>query len=274
MKTFQIRNLRGTGAEMTCCLREQTPAIPNRMRRPAVLICPGGGYQYHSLLTSYTPAMEYLAHGYHVFILWYSLRRTPAEPPLYLTPLLQLSAAVMEIRAHGEEWGVLPEQLAVCGFSAGGHLAASLTVHWNHPRLTALQDTGSGLNRPSGAVLCYPVITAGEKAHRDSILALTGGDPEWNAFFSLERHVTPETPPCFLWHTMEDGLVPVENSLDMAAALVRAGVPAELHCYQRGGHGLGLCRQETRISGIEGRLSENWLAHSMDWLDSLFGFER
>ncbi|MCI8406285.1 MAG: alpha/beta hydrolase [Oscillospiraceae bacterium] len=271
MKIVQINNLRGAGGSLTGYLRDQTPEIPNRMKRPAILFCPGGGYQFYSQRESDPPALEFLAHGYHAFILDYSIR--PPEsglPALEMKPLLQASAAVMEIRAHAEEWGVIPDQIAISGFSAGGHLAASLAVHWNSGRLTALQDTGSGLNRPNAAVLCYPVITAGEKAHRGSLIALGDGKPDWDAYFSLENHVSKETPPCFLWHTMDDSCVPVENSLLMASALHEAGVPTELHCYQNGAHGLALCRQETSYTNVP---CATWLSHSMNWLDALFGFE-
>lgn len=272
MKIVQIENLRGTGAELVGYLRDRTEEIPNRMERPAIIFCPGGGYHFRSRRESDPPALEYLAHGYHAFILEYTVRQRDAgDPPLEMKPLAQLSAAVMEIRDHAEEWGVIPNQIAVCGFSAGGHLAASLATLWDSDRLKAIQDTGNGRNRPDAAVLCYPVITSGEFANRITIDALADGDPEWNEYFSLEKQVTPQTPPCFLWHTMDDDCVPVENSLMFASALHAAGVPVELHCYQTGAHGLSLCRQETSFTNVP---CESWLSHSMDWLDALFGFER
>ena len=151
--------------------------------------------------------------------------------------------------------------LETCGFSAGGHLAATLGVHWRT----------LGLNRPDGLILCYPVITAEpELCNAESIENITGADRR--DFFSLEKHVTPDTPPAFLWHTAADRDVPVENSLLFATAMKRAGVPFELHVYPFGEHGLSLANAEVE-QPEKGRLPDphvaGWIGECEAWLDQM-----
>ena len=149
----------------------------------------------------------------------------------------------------------------VCGFSAGGHLAATLGVHWK----------ALGLSRPDGLILCYPVITAEEGlCNAESIRSIAG--EEQRAFFSLEKHVSADTPPTFLWHTAEDHSVPVENSLMFATALKRWGVPFEMHIYPFGEHGLSLATDE--VTEFEkGRLPDahvaGWIRECGDWIETV-----
>lgn len=269
MTKIEWKELSGTGGSMTGYLHDPTVELPDRRVRPSVVICPGGGYEFLSAREADPPAFVYLSKGYNVFVLNYTVRR-PGEPPLGLQPLSQLSAAVMEVRRHAQEWNCAPDKIAVCGFSAGGHLAASLGTLWDSPELKAVQDTFDGLNRPDGMILCYPVITAGELAHRGSIRALAGDDQALAAFFSLENRVTEKAPPAFLWHTVTDDGVPVENTLLMTAALHRAGVPVECHLYEQGSHGLSLCTRET---GRSNRRCATWMDHCIDWMNDLFGWE-
>ncbi|MCF7838718.1 MAG: alpha/beta hydrolase, partial [Candidatus Marinimicrobia bacterium] len=168
-------------------------------------------------------------------------------------PLEDAQAALRTVRLRAAEFGVLPRKLGIMGSSAGGHLAAHTLTAW--PRT----DLGAAL-RPDFGVLCYPVITMnGPHTHQGCRSLLAGPDaPDAIlAELSCERHVTAETPPCFIWHTAQDRSVPVENSLDFAAALRRNGVPFELHVYARGGHGLGL------------RAPFNWAADCRRWLDQI-----
>ena len=134
---------------------------------------------------------------------------------------------------------MIADRLVVCGFSAGAHLCGTLCVHWQD----APDDAYAGVSaRPDGAILSYPVITSGEYAHRDSFTALLGAQATEAelAYFSLEKQVTPDTPPIFLWQTATDELVPVENSYLMAMALRKAGVPFAHHVFPAGMHGLSL----------------------------------
>lgn len=269
MITIQCDDLSGTGGSMVGYLHDVSLEMPNRDSRPAVIICPGGGYEFLSAREADPPATFFLSHGYNVFVLRSSVR-LPGTPPLKLAPLTQVSAAVMEVRLRCAEWHCDPDKIAVCGFSAGGHLAGSISVLWNSPELRAIQDTKDGLNKPNAAILGYPVITSGKMAHKGSFYALAEDDLTLWALFSLENQVTASAAPTFLWHTMADDCVPVENSMMMAAALHAAQVPVECHLYQKGGHGLSVCSLETGSKNVQ---CATWLPLCIAWLNDLFDFQ-
>ena len=175
------------------------------------------------------------------------------------------------IRENAAQWRVDPEKIAVCGFSAGGHLAASLGTLWNDPEFLKHYDSHGGQNRPNAMILGYPVITADEFAHEGSLRHVSGcqpGEPGYE-YFSLEKHVTKDTCPAFLWHTMDDDCVPVENSFAMAAALHRAGIPCEAHFFPSGIHGLSVCTQEI---GMPHPHNAQWMDLCLRWLESTFGY--
>lgn len=239
----------------------------NNVRRPGVLICPGGAYA--GLCADREGewiALNYNAAGYHAAVLHYSV--APARAPLQLR---EAAAAVRLMKEKAGEWGMMDDGIAVCGFSAGGHLAASLSTMWNCDRVFSREQIDSGLHRPDAAVLCYPVITCGEKGHADSFCNLCGGDRELAELFSVEKRVNDRTPPTFLWHTFEDDVVPVENSLMYAWALKENGVPFELHIYPRGGHGLGLVADERAWTIPSFKRNYGWLKLSVDFLNEKFG---
>ena len=263
MKIVETPILDG-GATLTGYLHDAVPEIPNRLERPAVVICPGGAYAFCSNREADPPAFAFFARGYHVFILRYT---TGPGKACGMQPLRELSESVALVRRNAGEWGVLPHQIAVMGFSAGGHLAASLGVLWDR------SETGfsAGENRPDALLLAYPVITAGEFAHRESLENVSGEkDVGRQSFWSLERHVSEKTPPAFVWHTYEDDIVPVENSLLFVTAMRRAGVPCEFHLFQHGPHGLSLCSAETGFTQAE---TAPWLGLCLTWLGAQFGFE-
>lgn len=205
---------------------------------PAVLICPGGGYAFVSDREGEPVALRCNAEGFHAFV----LRYTVAPQAEYPTALVQAAKAMAMIRRHADEWNLKADQVAVCGFSAGGHLAGSLSVLWDSPTVKEALQSGD-CPRPDAQILCYPVITSGEFAHKDSFRNLLGTQYSEQAAqeLSLERLVRFDTPPAFLWHTVSDDAVPVENSMLYAAALRKSGVPFELHLYEKGRHGLSLC---------------------------------
>lgn len=239
--------------------------MPQGVDRPCVLICPGGAYVFLSERESDPVASAFFARGYHVFILYYSIREKASN----LRPLVDSSLTMMKIRENSTEWHILPHKIAVLGFSAGGHAAGSLGTLWDTPELKAKIDTKGGLNKPDAMILCYPVITAGPKAHEMSVETVSGGKPtpEQVEFFSLEKHVTPTTPPTFLWHTVEDDCVPVENSMMFAAALQKNHVPFECHLFQKGGHGMSMCDAE--VGSINPHAAA-WFPLCAEWLDDLF----
>lgn len=224
--------------------------------KATVIICPGGAYRHLSPRESEPVARAFEAMGCKTSILRYTIREDDATPPLGLEPVRQLSRRVGELRESADGAPIF-----VCGFSAGGHLAATLGVHWRT----------LGLNRPDGLILCYPVITAEpELCNAESIENIAGADRR--DFFSLEKHVTPDTPPAFLWHTAADRDVPVENSLLFATAMKRAGMPFELHVYPFGEHGLSLANKEVE-QPEKGRLPDphvaGWIGECEAWLNQM-----
>ncbi|MDO5111023.1 MAG: alpha/beta hydrolase [Clostridia bacterium] len=211
---------------------------PMEACKGVVIICPGGGYEWLSARESLPVAAAFAKKGYQGVILYYSV----ADVPLGTLPLRELAWAVRAARDIAA-WRGKP--LFVCGFSAGAHLAASLGVHGQDEALFTMREEREA-QRPDGLILSYPVISAGIYAHRGSIARLTGGDAALNAYFSLENHVTAQTPPAFLWHTADDESVPVQNSLLFYEALLRAGVKSELHIFPTGAHGLSLATIEVQ----------------------------
>ncbi len=239
------------------------PGIPFNDRRPSVLICPGGGYAYATDREGETVALTFLAKGFNCFVLKYS-----CAPSTFPVALLEAASALHIIRSHAAEWFVDPERIFVCGFSAGGHLAASLGVFWNRPFVSTLLNVEKEKLKPNGLLLCYPVITSGEFAHKGSFRNALGAEysAEMLARLSLENQVSENTPPCFLWHTWEDGSVPVENSVLFAMALRKYGVPCEMHIYQKGGHGLSLGNYMTGDAVMS---CANWVEMAARWMREL-----
>lgn len=215
--------------------------------RPAVLVVPGGGYAMVSPTEGEIVAKCFFEAGYQAFVLTYTTNMFQIAP-LYRQPLEDISRAVRCIRKRAEEWNIRKNRITCCGFSAGAHLVGSLAVHYREQ-----EEIGQKIsNRPDSVILCYPVITSGEKAHKESFQLLLGQDAsaEQMSWASLENHVTPDTPPAFIWQTMTDELVSVENSILYAEACRKAGVPCELHLFMEGKHGLSLANEDLASGNI------------------------
>lgn len=231
--------------------------------RPAVVICPGGAYGGCADIESEPVAMRFLAAGFHVFILRYSV-----YPNRYPKALEELSKSMQIIRQNAAEWHVDKDKIAVCGFSAGSHLACSLGVFWNQAPIKTADES----NKPNAMILSYPVITSGEKAHRGSFENLCGDNAELIEKMSLEKQVSKDTPQTFLWHTFEDPWVPVENSLLFANALRENDIPFELHVYPKGRHGLSIAIPDTGLTEDD-VISTNlngWIDLACNWLWEVF----
>ena len=214
------------------------------IRRPAMLVIPGGAYCSVSPTEGEIVAKRFFDLGWQAFVLTYTTNPLLLWP-LEGQPLREAARAVRLLRRHGEEFGILDGKVAACGFSAGGHLCASLAVHWmDADREDPDPDGISG--RPDAAILSYPVITTADFGHAWSTRALLGDAPsaEAMAYWALETQVTEQTPPCFLWHTATDDGVPVENSLAFARGLAAAHIPYALHVFSAGPHGLSLANED------------------------------
>ena len=232
-------------------------------KRPAILVLPGGGYGFTSQREATPIALEFAASGMSAFILHYSV----APEVHFPTELVQVYSAIRLIRENADEWNIDPEQIYLCGFSAGGHLAASAGVFWNRDWVHKL-GFESDAHKPNGLILNYPVITSGEFAHRGSFENLLGDQysDDLLELNSLEKQVSGDTPRCFIWHTAEDDAVPVQNSLMFASALAANQIPFEMHIYPHGGHGLSLanelvCNQDGVFPKIQ-----TWVPFAKEWI--------
>lgn len=233
-------------------------------QRPAVIICPGGGYGFTSKREGEPVALQYNAKGFQAFVLWYSV-----APDVWPTALLELAYSLAYVRSHAKEWGIHPDKIIIEGFSAGGHLAASLATFWNREFVWKPLGVEREMIKPNGAILSYPVITSGEYAHRGSFENLLGDRyEELLEFVSLEKQVGKQNPPTFIWHTYTDQAVPVENSLFFVEALRKYQIPVELHIFPEGPHGLSLANRETISEPGEKEYPavQSWMNLSCTWI--------
>ena len=208
-------------------------------------------------------ALTFCGKGMNCFVLEYSV----CQDALFPRPLQEAALAMAHIKQHAQEYDVDPDRIFAMGFSAGGHLTASLGSFWHRQELTGVNPE---LARPRGTVLVYPVISAGVYAHRDSFIQLLGTDAPTEQMldaWSLEKQVNEYTVPTFLVHTAQDTVVPVENSLLFAMALSAKKIPMELHIFPRGGHGLALANAITASNpgGIVPEFAQ-WTDLAYDWI--------
>ncbi len=242
-------------------------------KRPLILICPGGGYEFVSEKESEMLALKFVGMGYHAAVLKYSVK-----PAVYPTQIMQTAQAWKLIHDHADEWNVLTDKMVICGCSAGGHLAASYGIFCTNDDIASSVNLPAQELRPAGMILCYPVITAGEYAHKGSFAALLGNDydnltAQALDSVSLEKQVSAQTPPAFIWHTFTDNVVPVENSLLFTAALRKNNVNAELHIFPDGGH--GLCLSDELTADLDGWGVQDecriWTELARVWLKNKIG---
>lgn len=238
-KIFYLNN--DKTAYVKAYLLDMVEDIPFGKKRPAILILPGGAYEFCSEREAEPIAMRYLAEGYNAFVLYYTCKRKfPAS-------FVNAAYAMYKIRSRAEEFSIDRDKIAVWGASAGGHLAGCLATMWNDSGVCDALGCEPADIRPNAVILSYPVISAITSPHQGSFNVLLGENPTAASVsrLSLENRVTPKTPPCFLWCTATDDLVSAHNSLVFAKACVSNKVPCELHMFDEGPHGLSDCSKNT-----------------------------
>ena len=248
---------------------ETLPGLRN-LKKAAVLVLPGGGYRLTTDRTAEPVAKTFFGAGFNAFVLRYSVKEEAAN----YAPLLDAAAAVKFIRDNADRYNIDKDKIILCGFSAGGHLAASLATLWKLDIVAQTLGCEGSYVKPNGMILCYPVIT-GDKAyiHKDSFRALTGkANPseEECAKFSVEQHVDSNTCPAFIWHTSNDEPVPVENALYMCRALSAAKVPFEFHVFPFGPHGVSLANAEVAENdGLVIPYVARWFDFAVRWINEI-----
>jgi acetyl esterase/lipase len=237
-----------------------TVYLPSRgaSQRMGIVVCPGGGYGALAMDHEGKQVAEWLnSLGVAAFVLKYRLGPRYHHP----APLQDAQRALRTVRSRVREYGIEPDRIGIWGFSAGGHLASTAGTHFDMGRPSASDPIERVSSRPDFLILAYPVITMeGPYVHKGSRRNLLGDspDPALEELLSNEKQVTPETPPSFLFHTDADTGVPPENSVLFYLALRRAKVPAEMHIYEHGRHGVGLAPKDAVLSSWPGRLAD-WL---------------
>ena len=224
----------------------------------AVVVCPGGGYGVLAADHEGKQVAEWLnSFGVSAFVLQYRLGPRYHHP----APLQDAQRAIRTVRARSAEWGIDPARIGILGFSAGGHLTATAATHFDAGQPGSSDPVERVPSRPDFAVLVYPVISMKDPVtHAGSRRNLLGEnpDPKLVELLSNEQQVSAQTPPSFLFHTADDEAVPVENSLQFFEALHKAGVPAELHVFAHGHHGVGLAPDDPALSQWP-KLCESWM---------------
>lgn len=223
--------------------------------RGCVIICAGGSYRIRAHHEAYPYAEMFNKAGIHAAVLDYRV-----APYCYPVQRYDINRAVRYIRFHAKELGVLPDKIAVCGSSAGGHLAVMGAEHFDYGL-----DDGDEIDRvscrPDAAIICYGVATLGEYTDWETCENISRHDPELMEKLTGEKNVPDDCPPMFFWHTFGDGAVPVQNALLMGMALKEKNIPYEMHVFPEGGHGMGLATECAPHTAQWGPLCVKWLEY-------------
>ncbi|WP_346237048.1 alpha/beta hydrolase [Niabella insulamsoli] len=234
---------------------------PENANGTAVLICPGGGYSYLVMNQEGSEvAAAFVKAGVAAFVLKYRLPNAKIMNDISIGPLQDAQRALQLIRERAGEWHINPNRVGVAGFSAGGHLAATLSTHFNRPQIENPSRTSL---RPDFSILVYPVISFGDSlSHKGSRRALLGSDTANQAavrLYTNELQVSKDTPPAFLLHSSDDRVVPVGNSIAYYQHLMQEGVKAAMHIYTSGGHGYGLRNKSNK---------DDWFQRCLNWMEA------
>ena len=251
---------------LNCYRHKQLTQLKRQKMRPAILVFPGGGYSFVSQREAEPVALRFFAEGYDAFVLEYDT--APAFH--YPVQLQQAAMAMLYLRSNAAKLQIDGSHIAGLGFSAGGHLCGCISFLWDDPAIVKMfgESVGS-LIRPDAAIFAYPVVSSSEDiVHKQSFENFCGGNVKAEEY-SLERKVRSAAPPCFIWATTTDELVPAENSLRLYVSLKNAGVPAELHIFEAGKHGLSICSTE-----VEDFETDPLREHVSEWIDMACAFLR
>lgn len=237
----------------------------------ALLVIPGGGYGGVCADREGEPiALAFLGKGYAAFVLHYSV----GEKAVFPRPLAEASLAVKYIRDNAEKYCVNPERIFAMGFSAGGHLAASLGILWHSPEIYSATGMEYGENKVKGVLPIYPVVSANVPTHIPSFQNICGSkqpEPELLQKYCLETRIDEKTVPMFIVHTAEDQCVPVQNALVLATALANNNISFEMHIYPKAPHGMALCNEITGAKNSAHDIPHNakWVCEADEWMKSI-----
>lgn len=243
-----------------------------KKRRPAIVVFPGGGYEFTSDREAEPIASAYFAAGYNTF----TVRYICGPKARINNPLYDAAAAIAMVRTNAEKYCVDPDRIAVIGFSAGGHLAGYISTSWHRKEISDKLGIDNELCKPNAAILSYPVVTNNVPTHKGSFNFLLGEDrsEELENSANLDMLVDERTCPCFIWHTAKDTCVPVANSLAFAKALTDKNIDCELHIFPMGDHGLGRATAEAapdyNVEGYHIPYVARWMDWSLTWLEQTF----
>lgn len=295
-----------TDITLTTYVLEDSPELLAGIRRPAVIVCPGGAYLSCSDREGEPVAMQFAAMGYHAFVLCYGVYQE-GQPGMFMpepgtsvpvkehcvhpNPIRDIARAMLEIRAHADEWLVDVDRIAVCGFSAGAHNSAMYATNWHKPVISEYFGRPASEFRPAACILGYtlsdyifmkentaaasdPMAAGLFAVSNTAFLGTPVADDALLTEVSPARNVTENTPPTFLWATSEDSLVPVQHTILMAKALADQKIPFEVHIYENGPHGLATATQSsaTALSNIRSDVA-TWLPMCETWLKKRFALD-
>lgn len=238
--------------------------------RPAVIICPGGAYVFLSDREAEPVAMQFYAKGLQVFVLRYSI----LEESRYPNPLEEASRAIWLVRSHAKEWGIDEQKIIFGGFSAGGHLTSLIGTRWNEPGLAERLRIPVEGNKPNGLILCYAKFEPIDETLIDLVTPEQLGHMlrVYDQRADGIKNVSSFTPPSFIWHTVQDETVPVDESLRFALKCQQEQVPFELHAYAEGEHGLSLSNDLSDYRKYHPVNVEGWVTLCVNWFKHILDF--
>lgn len=265
-------DLYGDHRVMLYTYRQQWTTVAGHYpQRGGVMVLPGGAYLFHGASEGEPVAMAFAAAGYHAYLLRYSIGSHARFP----NSAADVCRALKLIRQQAAEWNQDPDKLALCGFSAGGHVAACVGTMWNRQDLMEASGCFQGEGRPNALILGYPCITVDVEGQGDMYRLLAGERSleELREIASAEQWVGAHTPPVFLWNIYRDKMVPVEHGLRWMAALAEHDIPFECHTYMEGNHASAL---NVPSSSLGDPVRENghvarWMTDCTEWLSQVFG---